>query len=164
VLGTSLVALATRAAEESCPWMAVALGELGQHERPGRRRNNPRIVEYLRTVGLSGGDETPWCSAFTNWCMVRVGLPGSGRATARSWLEWGTALPGGQPRFGCVTVLRRGASATRGHVGFWVGARAGEVMLLGGSQDDSGCVKGYPRANVLGLRWPLRAEGGVAWG
>jgi len=144
--------------------MAVALGELGQHERPGRRRNNPRIVEYLRTVGLSGGDETPWCSAFTNWCMVRVGLPGSGRATARSWLEWGTALPGGQPRFGCVTVLRRGASATRGHVGFWVGARAGEVMLLGGSQDDSVCVKGYPLANVLGLRWPLRAEGGVAWG
>jgi uncharacterized protein (TIGR02594 family) len=164
VLGTNLVALATRAAGEACPWMEVALGELGQHERPGPRRNNPRIMEYLRTVGLASWDETPWCAAFVNWCVIRVGIPGTGRATARSWLGWGTALPMSEPRFGCVAVLRRGTSGNRGHVGFWVGARPGEVLLLGGSQDDSVCVKGYPTSHLLGLRWPLRPSEGVAWG
>lgn len=155
VLGTHLIGEALRA-EHACPWIRVAVGELGQRERAGKRRNNPRILGYLRAVGLEGWDETPWCAAFANWCMARAGIPGTGRATARSWLAWGTALDLTRPRFGCVTVLRRTANPTRGHVGFWVGTRPGQVLLLGGNQNDTVCVKGYPLANVLGLRWPAR--------
>jgi uncharacterized protein (TIGR02594 family) len=144
--------------------MRVAVGELGQHELRGKRRNNPRIMDYLRAVGLSSWDETPWCSAFANWCMVRVGIAGSGRATARSWLGWGTTLALLRPQFGCVTVLRRTTNPARGHVGFWVGARAGQALLLGGNQSDSVCVKAYPLDHVLGLRWPLISVVSTPWG
>ena len=148
----------------ACPWMRPAVGELGQRERPGKRRNNPRIIAYLRVVGFGAWDETPWCSAFANWCMLRAGIPGTGRATARSWLGWGTALDPGRPRFGCVAVLRRTSNPARGHVGFWVGARAGQVLLLGGNQDDAVCVKAYPRSKLLGLRWPIQPPvEGVSW-
>jgi uncharacterized protein (TIGR02594 family) len=151
LLGTLLIGRAR--AEDACPWMRVAAGELGQRERAGARSNR-RIARYLRGVGLPGCDETPWCSAFANWCMVRAGIPGSGRPNARSWLGWGTPLPLTAPRFGCVTVLRRTSNPALGHVGFWVGSRAGQVLLLGGNQDDSVCVKSYPLSRVLGLRWP----------
>jgi uncharacterized protein (TIGR02594 family) len=142
--------------------MRVALAEVGAQELPGRRRNNPRVMEYLGVVGLSSWDETPWCSAFANWCFARVGLGGSGRAQARSWLGWGKELPLERPRFGCVTVVQRTAHPRRGHVGFWVGARGGEALLLGGNQDDRVCVKGYPLGKVLGHRWP--ASEGTPWG
>jgi uncharacterized protein (TIGR02594 family) len=145
------------------PWMKIALHELGQHERAGKRHNNPRIMSYLRVVGFSSWDETPWCSAFANWCMLRAGLPGSGRATARSWLGWGMGLGVTGPRFGCVTVLRRTGNPTRGHVGFWVGARSGQVLLLGGNQNDSVCVVGYPLTHVLGYRWPLLDQEVTPW-
>src|SRR5687767_318890 len=97
VLGTHLIGEALRA-QHACPWVRVAVGELGQRERAGKRRNNPRILGYLRAVGLEGWDETPWCAAFANWCMARAGIAGTGRATARSWLAWGTALDLTRPR------------------------------------------------------------------
>jgi hypothetical protein len=37
-----------------------------------------------------------------------------------------------------------------------VGTRAGQVLLLGGNQDDTVCVKGYPLSKLLGLRWPFQ--------
>lgn len=164
MLETLLHGVALRAPDDECPWMGVAMGELGQREERGRGRNNQRIVDYLRTVGLSGWDETPWCSAFANWCMARVGLVGTGRATARSWLGWGTSLGITGARYGCVAVLRRTSHPARGHVGFWVGTRAGQVLLLGGNQHHRVCVQGYPLDRVLGFRWPSPGPRRTPWG
>jgi uncharacterized protein (TIGR02594 family) len=160
VLNTNLVAVGLQASSDACPWMKVAFSELGQREVPGAR-NNPRILDYLRVVRLGKWDETPWCSAFANWCMARAGVPGSGRANARSWLGWGSAMSAG--RFGCVTVLRRTSNPALGHVGFWVGERPGEVVLLGGNQSDSVCVKAYPRWRLVGFRWPLVTGALLSW-
>jgi uncharacterized protein (TIGR02594 family) len=161
VLGGQYLGLTVQA--DACPWMKIAVGELGQHERPGKRHNNPRIMSYLSAVGLSNWDETPWCSAFANWCLWAAGIPGSGRANARSWLDWGSALGPTHPRFGCVTVLRRTANPARGHVGFWLGSHAGQAVLLGGNQSDSVCVKSYPLSHVLGHRWPLPGLETTPW-
>jgi uncharacterized protein (TIGR02594 family) len=149
--------------DDESPWMRVAAEELGQRELHGQRHNR-RIVDYLRAVGLSGGDETPWCSAFANWCLQRVGMVGSGRANARSWLAWGQPLGITEARYGCITVLRRTSNPARGHVGFWVGTRAGRVLLLGGNQLNSVCVRGYPLDRVLGFRWPLLGPARTPWG
>jgi uncharacterized protein (TIGR02594 family) len=140
-----------------CPWLRFAVQEAraGVREdlRPGR--SNSRVNEYLRTVNLSD-DETPWCSAFANWCMGQAGLTGSGRANARSWMTWGGPVVG--CRLGSVAVFRRGNSSWRGHVGFYVGdcLDQGEtsMLVMGGNQDDSVCVKPYPYSRLLGLRWP----------
>lgn len=105
---TSLAAVATpheTAAESDAPWIAIARGELGQRDYPGPRYN-PRVVEYLNTTGLQANDdETSWCSAFVNWCMLQARQRGTNNAAAKSWLTYGQALS--NPRPGCVVVLWR---------------------------------------------------------
>ena len=144
------------------PWVAFARGELGQRDYPGPRYN-PRVVEYLETTGLQvNDDETSWCSAFVNWCMVRARKRGTNNAAARSWLGYGQAL--GSPRPGCIVVLwRQSPSSWKGHVGFFDGFDVGNrVRLLAGNQGggvdwDEVCVTTFPQERVLGYRWPLGA-------
>lgn len=137
------------------PWMEYAWKEYGTREVAGARRHNPRIVEFLASVGLGGsGDETPWCSAFANWCMQQAGFTGSGRANARSWLDWG-GMCLGFPHYGCVTVLWRvSRTSWQGHVGFYVGSLGDQIFLLGGNQGNSVSIAGYSRTRLLGYRWP----------
>lgn len=133
-------------------WYTVAARERGVLEVPGIE-DNPRIMEYLSTVrGNWPGDETPWCSAFVNWCVVQVGLQGTDSARARSWLDWGVTTA--KPTFGCIVVLWRGSPAsTSGHVGFFAGSDDREsIRLLGGNQKNRVCVATYPAARVVDYR------------
>lgn len=137
----------------NAPWMRVAMQEIGTREIGGSRRNNNRIVEYLRTVCSSTRDETPWCSAFANWVMVQAGMEGSGRANARSWMQWGYPLA--YPYFGAVTVFwRESRSSWKGHVAFFVNQIGNKIFVLGGNQGDSVSVSDYPSSRLLGYRWP----------
>jgi uncharacterized protein (TIGR02594 family) len=138
----------------SCPWMAYAAQEAQAGIREGRKAGlgNPRINEYLRTVGLSD-DETPWCSAFVNWCVQQAGLTGTNRGNARSWLHWGGPIV--DCRLGAVAVFRRGTNPAKGHVAFYAGDQGSEVLVLGGNQGNAVCVRGYARGRLLGFRWPM---------
>jgi uncharacterized protein (TIGR02594 family) len=144
---------ALTAGSEEFPWMPVALGELGVKEAPGAA-NNPRVVEYLRSTSLdaqlASSDETPWCSAFVNWCVEKSGYAGTDSAWARSWLGWGQRLDA--PRRGCITVFSREPDA--GHVAFFLQEAGDYVEVLGGNQHDSVCVTRYPKNRLLGYRAP----------
>lgn len=138
------------------PWLEFAFLAMGfnitEDARPSE--HNPYIVDFLRYTQVSPHyyvDETPWCSAFVNWCMQNAGLPRTGSASARSWLQWGVSL--GAPTYGCVTVLRREGG---GHVGFFMGQGNSrhQIVLLGGNQGDAICIRNYPRSRVIGYRWP----------
>lgn len=130
--------------------MEHALGERGVLETPGAG-DNPRVVEYLRTttlpLALASEDETPWCSAFVNWCMTRAGVKGTGSAAARSWLSWGHPLE--EPRRGCVAVLSRDGG---GHVGFYLRTVGSQIHLFGGNQNNMVGVRAYDRSRLLGYR------------
>lgn len=134
-------------------WYDIARGELGVQEDTGPG-SNPRVLEYLRSTTLEDGaastDETPWCSAFVNWCVERAGHAGTDSAWARSWLTWGKATT--KPTAGCVVVLRRLVDS--GHVGFFVSATATHVRILGGNQSNRVCELDFPLANLLGYRVP----------
>jgi uncharacterized protein (TIGR02594 family) len=137
------------------PWMRFALQEISQAEIRGPR-HNPRILEYQKAGHNNGDEAVPWCSAFANWCMVHGGHQGSGLPNARSWLTWGEPLA--QPIYGCVTVFTRPPRAWQGHVGFFVGADAGTIWVLGGNQRGSSggevSIGAYERSRLLGFRWP----------
>lgn len=139
------------------PWLAVAKREMdtGVDEVHGRA-DNPRIIEYHRTTvlpsSLADQDETPWCSSFVNWCVAQTGLRGTSSALARSWLDWGTGVD--SPKRGAITVFRRGGSPTLGHVGFFWSTGGDRILVLGGNQGDQVSIKGYPKADLLGYRWP----------
>jgi uncharacterized protein (TIGR02594 family) len=142
------------------PWMEFAYQELGAGVREiAGPRTNANIAAYLAVVGLgTAGDETPWCSAFANWCMIQAGIGGSGRPNARSWLSWG-GMCLAAPRYGAVSVLWRGSkSGWQGHVGFYVGSQSNKILLLGGNQGNSVSLASYSRDRVLGYRWPQGFE------
>ncbi|MCC7542863.1 MAG: TIGR02594 family protein [Deltaproteobacteria bacterium] len=133
--------------------MAIARGERGVHETPGKA-STKRINEYLATVSMAPNDEIPWCSAFVNWVMRKANLPGAGKARARSWLSYGAAID--PPKPGAIAVLWRGKpTAATGHVGFYIGEEDAEhVLLLGGNQANAVNVSSYPKNRVLAYRWP----------
>ena len=134
-------------------WLEIAAQELGVTQHPPGQ-SNPRITEYHDGTNICGyDDKASWCSSFVNWCLLRSGWAGTGSALARSWLDWGRPLQDPVP--GCVVVLWRDDPATwRGHVGFFLRADADQLVLLGGNQLGQVRAHGYPRAQLLGLRWP----------
>ena len=145
---------------EEFPWMPIAIEEIGVSEIPGIA-NNSRVLEYLNAttnLGLAARsrDETPWCSAFVNWCMAKAGLQGTKNALARSWLDWGVPLA--TPRRGCIVVFTR--EKIFGHVGFYISETDTQIKVLGGNQQDPQTQlyqvseKYYLKANLLGYRLP----------
>ncbi len=136
------------------PWLKVAASEMGVRAfAPGQ--SNPRITEYHAHTNIRGyDDKASWCSSFVNWSLAQVGIPGTGSALARSWLEWGEPLA--EPVVGCVAVLSRDDPAGwKGHVGFFLRSDSNYVHLLGGNQLEQVREYHYPLGSVLGYRWPL---------
>jgi len=43
---------------------------------------------------------------------------------------------------------------TLGHVGFYWARSGDRILVLGGNQDNQVSIKGYPKADLLGHRWP----------
>lgn len=136
-------------------WLEVAEKEEGTHEIAGASHNR-RIIEYHATTTLKATtDETPWCSAFVNWCMKQVAIDGTNSAAARSWLKWGKALE--EPEIGCIVVFKRGSNPQSGHVAFVVEDLGDKLRVLGGNQGDAVKLSVYPKYDVLGYRWPESA-------
>jgi uncharacterized protein (TIGR02594 family) len=142
------------------PWFTVARNELGVQEYPGAA-NNPRVVEYLNettniSATLRSKDETPWCSAFVNWCMKQVGIEGTKSALARSWQGWGEHI--NEPYVGCIVVFQR--EKIFGHVAFYLEETATHIKVLGGNQQNPETKifevseKSYPKTDFLEYRAP----------
>lgn len=145
---------------EDFPWMAMAEQEKGVSEVPGSG-NNPRVLEYLQSTtnlnqSATSRDETPWCSAFVNWCLAQAGYERTKNALARSWLTWGQAIP--TPRRGCIVVFQR--EKKFGHVGFYLEETDTHIKVLGGNQQNletqifEVSEKYYPKSELLGYRIP----------
>lgn len=138
----------------SPPWLEIALHE----EAMGIRESgaNSRILEYLSTCSdltadELGTDATAWCAAFANWCMLEVGLPGTGSSWARDWFNWGLEEP--NPTLGTIVVWKRSASESGegpyGHVSFLLEDLGEELLVLGGNQSNQVGRQRYPRRGAL---------------
>jgi uncharacterized protein (TIGR02594 family) len=147
-------------------WLVIAHGEEDIRDIRGPR-HHPRVLEYLRTCSnlsrvYRNRDETPWCSAFVNWCLLEAGYCGTSHALASSWLRWGFRLD--EPQLGAIAVIRRrGAggdtstgSRTGNHVAFVLDSNSKRLTLWGGNQRDRVKRSVYPldRYYVRGLLWP----------
>lgn len=131
-----------------------AANEIGQKEISGVE-DNPNIVNYAKEAGFPwvNDDETPWCSIFLNWCAKKVGLNGSGKADARSWLTVGTATD--DPTPGDIVVFwRESPESWKGHVAIFLGFNTDkkQVFCLGGNQGNQVSIRSYPAYQVLGYR------------
>ena len=139
-------------------WYQIAFREMesGVDEISGPQ-DNPRIVEYHQATSLRAtDDETPWCSSFVNWCMMKAAIQRTNSAAARSWLNWGVELE--NPQLGCVVVFERTSNPTAGHVGFYHGEHNGRILLLGGNQSNQVSISPQSKDKWLGYRWPSDAD------
>jgi len=136
-------------------WMEEAVKEIGVLESPGAA-NNPKILKYAKDAGIQdivNHDSVPWCAAFVGGMLARGGVGGTGKANAKSYLQWGVKLNG--PVLGCVVVLDRPPHEWQGHVAFYVGRPSiGKIRLLGGNQGDMVCEADFDSGRVNQYRWP----------
>lgn len=139
---------------KSMGWFEIAKSQIGTKEIPGDE-HNPQIIKYLKSTTLhedyASQDETPWCSAFVNWCIEEAGYAGTDSAWARHWLNWGYEC---EPIKGCIVVLSRGSG---GHVGFLaeslkIKMYPGNIQVLGGNQNNAVNISNYPGTRLLGFR------------
>jgi uncharacterized protein (TIGR02594 family) len=85
--------------------------------------------------------------------MEHSDIRGTDSAAARSWEKWGKKLS--EPKLGALAVFWRGEKSSElGHVGFFVRDSSTEVSVLGGNQGDRVTIADYPKARLLGYRWP----------
>jgi uncharacterized protein (TIGR02594 family) len=138
-------------------WYTIARRELDAGvARVSGSGDSPRVVRYLKSTNLgkpaNKNDETPWCSAFVNWCVEQSGEDGTNSALARNWLHWGRKLK--SPTRGCIVVLWRGSKkGSEGHVGFYVRKiDNGSFKMLSGNTSDQVTVSNFSTSKVLGYR------------
>lgn len=114
-----------------------------------RVRSNPVIVAFLlqaTNYGEGATDQTRWCAAFMNWCLMRAKQPHTRSASSGSFRCFGSVAS--PPRTGDVAVFKnRGQDEPcrgMGHVAFWLDADEKWVTVLGGNQGDRVKVSRYP--------------------
>ncbi|WCL80038.1 TIGR02594 family protein [Saprospira sp. CCB-QB6] len=134
-------------------WIKIAESELGVTEIPGAE-DNPRVIEYHSTTGGFRDDETPWCASFVNWVMNKAGQGGTGSAAAMSWAKYGKKVD--QPAYGAIAVLSYGGG--KGHVGFVVGKKGSNVLLLGGNQSNMVKISAFGTSKIHAYVFPNNFE------
>lgn len=162
-------------------------GEEGRpYARGWPRLYNPLIIEFFKATSLNplapnfGGDATPWCAAFMNFCIARAtaknGLIGTGltngtrNASSGSFRCFGDPLAKEiEPEEGDIAVWALdgtvdGCKQGTGHVGFFVakteddkkpfyilgGNQSGNLLVNTETRNDGIFVKAMPRAYLAG--------------
>lgn len=141
---------------------------LGKSEGADRDVLNQFINQYFGPFDVR---TTPWCSAFTNAVLAKNGLPGTGSAMAKSFLnygqeKWSQRNPDASAvRPGDIAVFDRGGS--KGHVAFVKSFSGNSISVLGGNQSDAsgggGAVTVSTRStnDLMSIRAVALATGGI---
>lgn len=128
-------------------WMAP--NEMERLHLNGAAPDTERIKTYWAASpeGIPG-ERLPWCAAFGNWCLSKVGIRGPAEASnVDSWAHWGQAVS--MPFYGAVVLVNRYS-----HLSFVAGRTAdGTLVILGGNQ--SGSVRYSLLAPDWGYRDPI---------
>lgn len=130
----------------------IALREYAEHDIVGID-NNARVLSYFKDIGQKWvtNDDTAWCAAFINWCLMKAGKNGTGLLNARSFLTYGVKTD--KPTIGDVVVLWRiSKDSPFGHVGFFIKESKEGIYILGGNQNDSVNIALFNKTQVLSYR------------
>ena len=138
------------------PWMQIAIMEVGVQEWASG--DNPRILEYLQSCGIGGNllhDETAWCAAFVNWCVLRSGYQPQHSARVADWWGWGRPVA---PTYGAICILQPLTvdQAGSGHIGFLHAEDDTNVWLLSGNSHNQVRIAAYPKSKLIAnapFRW-----------
>jgi len=142
--------------------LSAAGAYLGTDEWPGAK-SNPAVDAMFDDVGHGWADDsTPWCAAFVGSVLASLGLPHTGKLTARSYENYGTGVTIQNAQPGDIVVFWRGTpDSWQGHVAFLVRFEGNSVIVRGGNQGNSVSDAAYPIDRIVAIR---RADGVEAEG
>lgn len=138
-------------------WIQKARAYLGQKEVPGPA-SNPWILSLWSSIAwiwtsVARKDDSllPWCGAFVRQCLVESNLtPPKNWFRAKEYVTYGAPLSA--PKVGAIGVILTGK---QWHVAFIVGrTKDGNIVMLGGNQNDSVKLSAFRPAVFQAFRWP----------
>lgn len=130
----------------------VALSEFGNKSITGII-SNPDVLKYFKEIGQAWvkDDDTAWCAAFVNWCLVKTGRQQTNSLAARSFLKYGYSTK--TPTLGDIVVLWRiSPQSAYGHVGFYVRETKDTIYILGGNQSNQVNITPFTKSQLLDYR------------
>lgn len=123
-----------------------------QSDNDGRYFNSNYSNQSFST-GSYGGSRPSGCPSAWCGCWLSLQIYGENRRelwAARAWLGEGSAASPGC--VGCVAVLTRGRSKSKGHVGIVTGYNGRNPIIKSGNHNRTVGVAEYPAGRVLGYR------------
>jgi len=142
------------------PWITAGLQDLGFHET-GDNQGIQSFIAQAKCGRL--GD--PWCAIWANAKLEQSGIPGTRSASSQSFRDNPNFIELDGPVLGAIAVYWRGSpDSGLGHVGFYMGETATQILTLGGNESDAVRNQFEPRAKLHGYWWPESVpipDGGV---
>src|SRR5215813_11440781 len=131
-------------------WVTLGLKDLGFHET-----GNNRGIEKFIAQAHAGKVGDPWCAIWTNAKLEQSGIKGTRSASSQSFRRDSNFAKLDGPALGAIAVYSRGAPGSGlGHVGFYMGETATQILTLGGNESDAVRIQFEPRVKLLGYWWP----------
>lgn len=142
--------------------LAMAASQIGTLE--WKSGSNPKVEEYLdwgyseENTDTSLNDSTPWCAGYIAWCLEKVGMGSTNSLMARSYEKWGISSKDSPLPGDIVTFWRKSKKSGFGHVGFFLGwKKPNQILILGGNQNDSVNVTAYYTSRLVDIRRSSKA-------
>jgi uncharacterized protein (TIGR02594 family) len=142
------------------PWVTAGIKDVGFHEE-GDNQGIEMFIKQAQCGEL--GD--PWCAIWANAKLEQSGIKGTRSPSSQSFRHDAgfVKLPG--PALGAIAVYwRNSPDSGLGHVGFYMGETATQVLTLGGNESDAVREQFEPKSKLFGYWWPKSValpDGGV---
>lgn len=138
------------------PWIREAKKYIGEKEISGSN-DNPIIVNfYYMVMGKKEHDEVAWCAAFVNAILKASGQKYLKTLWAADMEEYGTPC---ELKPGCVATKYSSAANSKRHTFFVysVDKKKGNLIALGGNQNNSVCFETILISDLRSTRWPINS-------
>lgn len=102
------------------------------------------------------GQRSLWCADFMNLVERKAGRTGTGSRLARSYLSYGRKVPVREARRGDIVVLSRGRDGRSGHVGYFIGWKGRDPVLISGNtgRNRKVGIGTFQRGRIMGIIRP----------
>jgi uncharacterized protein (TIGR02594 family) len=141
-------------------WVTAGLEDLGFHEV-----GDNQGIELFIAQAKCGNPGDPWCAIWANAKLEQRGIRGTRSASSQSFRDDPNFVELDRPALGAIAVYWRGSpDSGLGHVGFYMGETATQILTLGGNESDAVRKQFEPKSKLRGYWWPRSVplpEGGV---
>lgn len=134
----------------SPPWLVRAFEDLGFHETG----DNQGIQAFIADAH-AGSLGDPWCAIAACAWLERAGIRSPRSASSQSFRRDPNFAKLTGPALGAIAVYwRNSPTSGLGHVGFYVGETATQILTLGGNESDAVREQFEPKTKLWGYWWP----------